>query len=191
MRYLLDINIVSDLVRNPQGRVAQYIRKIGEARVRTSIIVAAELRYGAAKKQSQRLSSHLQAVLGALEVLPFETPADTTYGRLRVQLEQDGKPIGANDLLIAAQAMPWVIPSSPPTKASSRESRGFVARIGCARTEISSWVCGKRIGVLSRSNGSELHVRLMHIAPLPIAGLERLHDRMSGFPEMLVGVTAG
>ena len=105
MRYLLDTNIVSDLVRNPQGRVAQYIRKIGEARVCTSIIVAAELRYGAAKKQSQRLSSQLQAVLGALEVLPFETPADTTYGRLRVQLEQAGKPIGANDLLIAAQAM--------------------------------------------------------------------------------------
>ena len=105
MRYLLDTNIVSDLVRNPQGRVAQYIRKIGEARVCTSIIVAAELRYGAAKKQSQRLTSQLQAVLGALEVLPFETPADTTYGRLRVQLEQAGKPIGANDLLIAAQAM--------------------------------------------------------------------------------------
>ena len=105
MRYLLDTNIVSDLVRNPQGRISQYIRKIGEAQVCTSIIVAAELRYGAAKKQSQRLTSRLQAVLGALEVLPFETPADATYGLLRLQLEQAGRPIGANDLLIAAQAM--------------------------------------------------------------------------------------
>ena len=105
MRYLLDTNIVSDLVRNPQGRIAQHIRKIGEAQVCTSIIVAAELRYGAAKKQSTRLTAQLQAVLGALEVLPLEAPADTTYGALRARLEKAGRPIGANDLLIAAQAL--------------------------------------------------------------------------------------
>ncbi len=105
MRYLLDTNIVSDLVRNPQGRIAQHIRKIGEGQVCTSIIVAAELRYGAAKKQSARLTAQLQAVLGALEVLPLEAPADTTYGALRARLEKAGRPIGANDLLIAAQAL--------------------------------------------------------------------------------------
>jgi tRNA(fMet)-specific endonuclease VapC len=105
MRYLLDTNIVSDLVRNPQGRIAQHIRKIGEAQVCTSIIVAAELRYGAAKKQSARLTAQLQAVLGAIEVLPMEAPADTTYGALRARLEKAGRPIGANDLLIAAQAL--------------------------------------------------------------------------------------
>ncbi len=76
MRYLLDTNVVSDLVRNPQGKVAQRIRKVGEARVSTSIIVAAELRYGAAKKGSARLSAQLEAVLSALDVLPFEPPAD-------------------------------------------------------------------------------------------------------------------
>lgn len=105
MRYLLDTNIVSDLVRNPQGRIAQHIRKIGEAQVCTSIIVAAELRYGAAKKQSPRLTAQLQAVLGALEVLSVEAPVDSTYGALRAQLEKGGRPIGANDLLIAAQAL--------------------------------------------------------------------------------------
>jgi tRNA(fMet)-specific endonuclease VapC len=105
MRYLLDTNIVSDLVRNPQGRVAERIRKVGEAQVCTSIIVAAELRYGAAKKGSPRLTSQLDAVLAALEVLPFEAPADTHYGSLRSLLERAGKPIGANDLLIAAQAL--------------------------------------------------------------------------------------
>jgi tRNA(fMet)-specific endonuclease VapC len=105
MRYLLDTNVVSDLVRNPQGKVAQHIRKVGEAQVFTSIIVAAELRYGAAKRRSPRLSAQLEAVLGALEVLPFETPADAAYGLLRTQLEQAGRPIGANDLLIAAQAI--------------------------------------------------------------------------------------
>jgi tRNA(fMet)-specific endonuclease VapC len=105
MRYLLDTNIVSDLVRNPQGKVAQHVRKVGEAQVCTSIIVAAELRYGATKKGSPKLSSQLEAVLGALEVLPFETPADATYGVLRTHLEKAGRPIGANDLLIAAQAI--------------------------------------------------------------------------------------
>jgi len=105
MRYLLDTNIVSDLVRNPQGKVAQHIRKVGEAQVCTSIIVAAELRYGAAKKGSPRLSAQLEAVLGALEVLPFEVPADAAYGLLRTRLEKAGRPIGANDLLIAAQAL--------------------------------------------------------------------------------------
>jgi tRNA(fMet)-specific endonuclease VapC len=105
VRYLLDTNIVSDLVRNPQGRITQRIRKVGEAQVCTSIIVAAELRYGSAKKKSPRLAAQLNTVLTALEVLPFDAPADTTYGLLRARLESSGKPIGANDLLIAAQAL--------------------------------------------------------------------------------------
>jgi len=105
MRYLLDTNIVSDLVRNPQGKVTDRIRKVGEAQVCTSIIVAAELRYGAERKASPRLSSQLEAVLGALEVLPMEKPADIAYGKLRASLERAGTPIGANDLLIAAQGL--------------------------------------------------------------------------------------
>jgi tRNA(fMet)-specific endonuclease VapC len=105
VRYLLDTNIVSDLVRNPHGHVAQHIRRVGEAQVCTSIIVAAELRYGAAKKGSPRLTAQLAAILDALEVLPLETPADVIYGSLRAGLEQKGKPVGANDLLIAAQAI--------------------------------------------------------------------------------------
>jgi tRNA(fMet)-specific endonuclease VapC len=105
MPYLLDTNIVSDLVRNPQGRVTQRIRAVGESEVATSIIVAAELRYGAERKGSPRLTAQLAAVLGSLEVLPFEAPADTAYGLLRAQLERAGRPIGGNDLLIAAHAV--------------------------------------------------------------------------------------
>lgn len=105
MRYLLDTNVVSDLVRNPQGRVAKHIRKVGETQVCTSIIVAAELRYGAAKKGSPRLTAQLEAVLGSLDVLAWEAPADTTYGLLRARLERAGRTIGSNDLLIAAQAI--------------------------------------------------------------------------------------
>ena len=104
-RYLLDTNVVSDLVRHPQGRAAAKIAELGEDAVATSIIVAAELRYGAAKKGSARLASQLETILGAIEVIPFEAPADTAYGHARVALEAAGTPIGGNDLLIAAQAL--------------------------------------------------------------------------------------
>jgi tRNA(fMet)-specific endonuclease VapC len=60
MRYLLDTNMVSDLVRHPQGQVTQAIRAVGERQVCTSIIVAAELRYGATKRGSPRLRSRVQ-----------------------------------------------------------------------------------------------------------------------------------
>src|SRR5258708_40227186 len=69
VRFLLDTNIVSDLVRNPGGRAASRIAEIGEAMVCTSIIVAAELRYGAARRNSARLTGPLEAVLGELEIL--------------------------------------------------------------------------------------------------------------------------
>lgn len=105
MRYLLDTNIVSDLVRNPQGRVTSRIREVGEAQVCTSIIVASELRYGAVKRGSPRLTAQLDAVLEALEVVPFEAPADVAYGVLRARLERAGRLIGGNDLLIAAHAV--------------------------------------------------------------------------------------
>ena len=105
MRYLLDTNMVSDLVRNPQGSVAQHIRKVGEAQVCTSVLVAAELRYAAAERKSPRLWAQLEAVLGALEVLPFKAPADAAYGLLRTRLGRVDPSISANDLLIAAHAM--------------------------------------------------------------------------------------
>ena len=104
-RYLLDTNIVSVLVRDPRGSVTERIRAAGEANVCTSIIVAAELRYGATKKGSARLLSQLEAVLSALEVVPFEAPADAIYATVRAALERAGQPIGGNDLLIAAQAL--------------------------------------------------------------------------------------
>jgi tRNA(fMet)-specific endonuclease VapC len=105
MAYLLDTNIVSDLVRNPRGPIAKHIRRVGEAHVCTSIIVAAELRFGAVKRGSVSLIRQLEAILSAMEVIPFEAPADVSCGAIRAQLERKGKPIGGNDLLIAAQAL--------------------------------------------------------------------------------------
>jgi len=105
MRHLLDTNIVSDLVRNPQGRIAMRIAEAGEDAVCTSVIVAAELRYGAAKKGSERLTAQLERVLAGLQIVPLEEPADVAYGKVRAQLEAAGTPIGGNDMLIAAHAL--------------------------------------------------------------------------------------
>lgn len=66
--YLLDTNILSHLVRQPQGPVADHITDVGEANVLTSVIVAGELRYGAAKRGSKRLTRQVEAVLSAMTI---------------------------------------------------------------------------------------------------------------------------
>ena len=102
--YLLDTNILSELVRHPQGSVAKRIVEVGEDKVVTSIVVACELRYGAAKRRSKRLTRQVETVLGAMTILSLEPGADRHYAAIRTALEQKGTPIGANDMLIAAQA---------------------------------------------------------------------------------------
>jgi tRNA(fMet)-specific endonuclease VapC len=104
-RYLLDTNILSDLVRNPGGKVANRLAVIGEAAACTSIVVACELRYGASKKGSPPLLERIGLLLATLEVLPLDPGADRTYAEIRLHLERIGKPIGPNDLLIAAHAL--------------------------------------------------------------------------------------
>jgi tRNA(fMet)-specific endonuclease VapC len=101
---MLDTNIISDLIRNPQGKAASRIAKVGEGNICTSIIVAAELRYGCAKSGSKRLLQAVENILGEIDVLPFDIPGDAQYGAIRSRLETIGKPIGGNDLLIAAHA---------------------------------------------------------------------------------------
>lgn len=102
--YLLDTIIISDLIKNPQGKTAHRIAEVGEDKVCTSIIVAAELRHGCAKSGSKRWIKAVEALLGELTVLPFDVPADSEYGGIRAKLEAAGRPIGGNDLLITAQA---------------------------------------------------------------------------------------
>ena len=104
-RYMLDTNIISDLMRNPQGKAAKRIARVGEGNICTSIIVAAELRYGCARSGSKKLLNAVEELLAEIEVLPFDSPADTEYGEIRAGLEAVGKPIGGNYLLIAAHAL--------------------------------------------------------------------------------------
>jgi tRNA(fMet)-specific endonuclease VapC len=102
--YLLDTNILSHLVRQPQGPVAERIADVGEDRVVTSVIVACELRYGAAKRGSRRLTRQVEAVLGAMTIRSLESDVEHVYASIRVALERRGTPIGAHDMLIAAHA---------------------------------------------------------------------------------------
>jgi tRNA(fMet)-specific endonuclease VapC len=102
---LLDTNILSDLVHDPQGRVAQKIKSLGETSVCTSIVVACELRFGARKKNSRRLTEKVEALLRAVPVIPLEADTDQRYAEIRAWLDAKGTKIGANDTLIAAHAL--------------------------------------------------------------------------------------
>jgi tRNA(fMet)-specific endonuclease VapC len=107
-QYLLDTNILSDLLKNPQGKVADKIASLPPVErdsLATSIVVAAELRYGVVKGGSPILAARIDQLLNAIEILSLEPEADRHYGRIRAELEKAGTPIGSNDLLIAAHAL--------------------------------------------------------------------------------------
>src|SRR4051794_241307 len=104
-RYLLDTNTLSDAIRSPRGTVAQGITAAERGTICTSIIVAAELRFGALKRRSTRLTARVDELLVTIDVLPFEAPADLVYAGTRAELERAGRrPIGGNNLLIASHA---------------------------------------------------------------------------------------
>ena len=103
--YLLDTNIISDLVRNMGGRAATRLALVGSENVCTSIIVAAELRFGVLRKASPRVTYQVETLLWNIEILPFAAPDDVAYARIRHDVEKAGSPVGGNDLMIAAQAV--------------------------------------------------------------------------------------
>lgn len=104
-RYLLDTNIVSDLLKNPDSRVADRVHSLPQGQLCTSVIVAAELRYGIAKRGGRRLTGRVSEFLDTIEVVALDVPVDRIYGDLRATLERAGRLIGPNDLFIAAQAL--------------------------------------------------------------------------------------
>ena len=105
MRYLLDTNVLSQLVRDPHGEVAQRLSQQVEAEVFTSVIVACELRYGVRKRGSAVLSGRIAQLLASLDVAALDPTVDEVYASIRAEMESRGTPIGADDLLIAAHAI--------------------------------------------------------------------------------------
>lgn len=103
-RYLLDTNILSDLIRNPDGVIAARLADLEEDEACTSIVVVSELRFGAVKKGSARLAARVEQVIGKMDVLPLESPVDSHYAEIRAHLVRKGQPIGHNDFFIASHA---------------------------------------------------------------------------------------
>jgi tRNA(fMet)-specific endonuclease VapC len=108
--YLLDTNIISDMMRNPQGRANLQLEvRIAQSksplRVCTSVVVDCEVRYGLRRTSSSKLDRAYTHLLQVVEVLPLDALVTPHYASLRARLEQAGKSIGANDSLIAAHAL--------------------------------------------------------------------------------------
>lgn len=104
-RYMLDTNVVSDIMKRPGGGAAGRIADIEPGGACISIIVAAELRFGAHKAGSAKLWQQISDFTSFIPVLPFEHNAEDVYARVRSELETRGTPIGPNDMLIAAHAL--------------------------------------------------------------------------------------
>jgi tRNA(fMet)-specific endonuclease VapC len=104
--YLLDTEVVSDLMKRPQGAAARRIAEVGFANVRTSKIVTAEIHFGiACVRDGRRLARTFDDLLEGLMVEPFGDKADILYGQIRARLETIGQLIGPMDLMIAAHAL--------------------------------------------------------------------------------------
>lgn len=101
---MLDTNVVSVLVRRPDGDVAGRVGALPPGSLAISVVAAGELRYGAQRRGSERLTRHVEAILSAMDVLALAEPVDRHYGEIRTALERVGQPIGQNDLWIAAHA---------------------------------------------------------------------------------------
>lgn len=103
-QYLLDTNILSYLMRHPDGVVTHHLESIFPETACTSVVVSAEIHFGLNKSPSETLRRQALQILDALDILPLKTPVDEHYGDIRAYLNRMGQPIGGNDLLIAAHA---------------------------------------------------------------------------------------
>ena len=111
--YLLDTNMLSDMMRNPVGLAAQHMRVMRKQSetldappdICTSTIVLCELQFGLRRRTHPRWQTHLDLLLETVEVMPLEPHIAAHYAQLRTQLEAAGTPIGPLDTLIAAHAL--------------------------------------------------------------------------------------
>lgn len=103
--YLLDTNIVSELIKNPFGIIRARIDHVGADNVFMSVIVAGELQFGVINRGSRRLQQRVHDAFNYIPVWPMPITVGEYYGPLRHDLNQRGLPISANDMWIAAHAL--------------------------------------------------------------------------------------
>ncbi len=103
--YLLDTNVCIRLLNGTSERLTERLRATPPSEVRLSSIVKAELLYGA--RHSGRVADNLRLLrrfFAAIPSVPFDDACAEEYGIIRSDLSRAGRPIGLNDLLIAAAA---------------------------------------------------------------------------------------
>ena len=105
MRRTLDTNICSYILRRHPVSIIERFSTLDRSELWLSAIVAAELRFGAAKLAAPRFQAAVEAWLVGFDVRPWPLEATHHYAQIRSALERAGKPIGGMDLMIAAHAL--------------------------------------------------------------------------------------
>lgn len=106
VRYLLDTNTVSYVIKGNRPRVRERLMRLPMAEVGISVITEAELLFGLARRpDATKLKNVVEEFLLRVEVLPWDSAAAQQYSRIRAALEDRGEPMGNLDLMIAAQAL--------------------------------------------------------------------------------------
>src|SRR5271170_3426632 len=106
VRYLLDTNTVSYLIKGNFPRVRERLLKTPMSEVGISVITEAELRFGLARKpEASKLKIAVEEFLLRVEILPWNSDAASHYARVRAALQAEGEPVGNLDLMIAAQTL--------------------------------------------------------------------------------------
>jgi tRNA(fMet)-specific endonuclease VapC len=105
--YLLDTNTVADIVSGRSKAARQTMSQlIDHSPIGISVITEAELLYGLARKpEAIRLRAGIEALLSAIQILPWDSAAARAYGTLRARLAAAGKSLSNLDMLIAAHAV--------------------------------------------------------------------------------------
>jgi tRNA(fMet)-specific endonuclease VapC len=105
MRYMLDTDTCSSIMKRSNDALLKRLRKTPVAEVCISVIIKSELLYGVeVSPRRQQDGAALDAFLQYVEVLDFPGQAAADYAEIRSHLKTRGAMIGANDLFIAAHA---------------------------------------------------------------------------------------
>ena len=105
-RYLLDTNICIYIKNHRPAEVLARFSKLPPGKVAMSAITYGELCFGAEKNSKPRETRQiLEHLVALIPVLPLDATASMHYGKFRQSLQAMGKPIGNNDLWIAAHAL--------------------------------------------------------------------------------------
>jgi tRNA(fMet)-specific endonuclease VapC len=106
VRYLLDTNTASYVIKGNIPRVRERLVKVPMAQVSISTVTEAELRFGVARKpEATQLRIAIEEFLLRVDALPWDSEAAQRYAYLRATLERDGTPMGNLDMMIAAHAL--------------------------------------------------------------------------------------